>query len=176
MSCGVGHRPGSDLGLLWLWHRPTAVAWIWPLAWELPHAAGAALKKRAKNCFKIIKTIKFINIQIVKKLYNKKWELLFTFLTLKYLLSIIYLYLSYLFIFINLSYLSIYPLIYHLYHYVCMYLFYYLSVCLSVYPSIYLIYLFLVEIGPKHLESSSRQNIFFYNVPQPRIQQGWLNI
>ena len=36
MSCGVGHRRGSDLVLLWLWHRPAAAALIRPLAWE-PH-------------------------------------------------------------------------------------------------------------------------------------------
>ena len=26
VSCGVGHRHGSDPLLLWLWHRPAAVA------------------------------------------------------------------------------------------------------------------------------------------------------
>ena len=31
--------------LLWLWCRPAAVAPIGPLAWELPYASGAALKK-----------------------------------------------------------------------------------------------------------------------------------
>ena len=46
MSCGVGHRRGSNPTLLWLWHRPTAVALIKPLAWEPPYATGAALKKR----------------------------------------------------------------------------------------------------------------------------------
>ena len=46
MSCGVGHRHGSDLALLWLWHRPAAVALIGPLAWEHPYAVGAALKKK----------------------------------------------------------------------------------------------------------------------------------
>ena len=50
MSCGVGHRYGSDLVLLWLWHRSAAAAPISPLAWELPCAAGAALKKK-KNLF-----------------------------------------------------------------------------------------------------------------------------
>ena len=28
VSCGVGHRRGSNLGLLWLWYRPMAVDWI----------------------------------------------------------------------------------------------------------------------------------------------------
>ena len=36
MSCGVGHRCGSDPALLWLWCRPAAAALILPLAWELP--------------------------------------------------------------------------------------------------------------------------------------------
>ena len=49
MSCGVGHRRGSDLVLLWLWHRPAAIALIRPLAWEPPFAASVALKKDKKN-------------------------------------------------------------------------------------------------------------------------------
>ena len=49
MSYSVGHRPGSDLALLWLWHRPAAVAPIQPLAWEPPYAVGAALKKTRKK-------------------------------------------------------------------------------------------------------------------------------
>ena len=43
MSCGVGHRWGSDLVLLWLWHRPAAVALIRPLAWAPPDAIRVAL-------------------------------------------------------------------------------------------------------------------------------------
>ena len=49
MSCGVGRRCGSDQALLWLWCRPTAVGLIGPLAWELPHAANAALKGKKKK-------------------------------------------------------------------------------------------------------------------------------
>ena len=45
MSCGVGHRHGSDLVLLWLWCRLEAVVSIRPLAWEPPYAMGVALKK-----------------------------------------------------------------------------------------------------------------------------------
>ena len=44
MSCGVGQRRGSNLALLWLWHRPAAAAPVQPLAWEPKHATGAALK------------------------------------------------------------------------------------------------------------------------------------
>ena len=42
MSYGVGCRHSSDPMLLWLW--PAATAPIGPLAWEPPHAVGAALK------------------------------------------------------------------------------------------------------------------------------------
>ena len=46
MSYGVSHRLSSDPVLLWLWYRPAAVAPIWSLAWDLPCAAGAALKSQ----------------------------------------------------------------------------------------------------------------------------------
>ena len=46
MSCGVGRRFGSDLALLWLWCRPVAAALIHSLAWKLPYATGAALKRK----------------------------------------------------------------------------------------------------------------------------------
>ena len=47
VSYGVGHRFGSDLALLWLWYRPAVAAPIWPLAQELPYAAGK--KKDSRN-------------------------------------------------------------------------------------------------------------------------------
>ena len=49
MSCGVDHRRGLDLALLWLWGRTAAVAPIGPLAWEPPYAAGATLKSQKKK-------------------------------------------------------------------------------------------------------------------------------
>ena len=49
MSCGVGHTFGWDLALLWLWRRPAATAQIGPLAWEPPHASGAALKRQQQQ-------------------------------------------------------------------------------------------------------------------------------
>ena len=49
MSCGLGHRHGLDLALLWLWYRPAAAALILPLAWETPCAMGAALKIQKKK-------------------------------------------------------------------------------------------------------------------------------
>ena len=47
----VGSIPGltqwvGDLVLLWLWYRLAVVAPIQPLAWELPYAAGVALKRQ----------------------------------------------------------------------------------------------------------------------------------
>ena len=53
MSCGVGQRCGSDLVLLWLWHRPATTAPIRPLAWEPPYAAAAlkGQKDKKKNAY-----------------------------------------------------------------------------------------------------------------------------
>ena len=42
MSCALGCSHGSDPALLRLWCRLAATAPIWPLAWELPYAEGAA--------------------------------------------------------------------------------------------------------------------------------------
>jgi len=49
VSCGIGHRRGSDPALLWLWYRPAATAPIQLLAWEPPYATGAALEKGKKT-------------------------------------------------------------------------------------------------------------------------------
>ena len=49
MSCGVGHRLGLDLVMLWLQYRLAAVALNQPLAWELLYAKGAALKSKNKQ-------------------------------------------------------------------------------------------------------------------------------
>ena len=51
MSCGIGHRRGLDLTLLWLWCRPAAIAPIRLLAWEPPYAVGVALKRQKKKKF-----------------------------------------------------------------------------------------------------------------------------
>ena len=55
VSCGVGHRRGSDPTLLWLWPRPVATALIGPLAWEPPYAKGEALEKGKRQKKKQIK-------------------------------------------------------------------------------------------------------------------------
>ena len=57
MSCSVGHRGSLDLELLWLWRRLAPVAPTRPLAWELPYAAGVALKKSKKK-----KVIKYFDV------------------------------------------------------------------------------------------------------------------
>ena len=50
MSCGVGHRLGSDPIVLWLWRRPVATAPIGPpLAWERPYAMALKDKKTKVN-------------------------------------------------------------------------------------------------------------------------------
>ena len=45
-SCGIGHRCGSDLVLLWLWDRPAAATPIQPLAWERPYTSNVAIKTK----------------------------------------------------------------------------------------------------------------------------------
>ena len=45
--CRLQTRLGSVL--LWLWCSPAATALIQPLAWESPHAAVVALKKKKKK-------------------------------------------------------------------------------------------------------------------------------
>ena len=49
VSCCVGHGHGSDLALLWLWHRLVTTALIQPLAWEFPYASSVALKRQKRK-------------------------------------------------------------------------------------------------------------------------------
>ena len=63
MSCGAGHKCGSDPALLWLWCRPIAVALILPLAWELSYATGVALKGK-KKLMEITTTSRYTNLKI----------------------------------------------------------------------------------------------------------------
>ena len=46
MSCGIGRRHTSDPELLW--HRLAAAAAVRPLAWDLPYAAGVAIKSKKR--------------------------------------------------------------------------------------------------------------------------------
>ena len=49
MNCGVGHRRGLDLALLWLRCGLAAVTPIRSLAWEPPYAVSVATKKSRKE-------------------------------------------------------------------------------------------------------------------------------
>lgn len=49
MRCGVGHRCGWDLILLWLWHRLAAASPIRHLAWAPAYVVGAAIKRQKKK-------------------------------------------------------------------------------------------------------------------------------
>ena len=48
-SCSVGCRHAPGPALQWLWYRLAAAALIQPLAWGLPYAAGAALKRKKRK-------------------------------------------------------------------------------------------------------------------------------
>ena len=56
--------------LLWLWCRPAAAAPIQPLAWELPHATGVALKRKKKK-----------SVSIYESWIRKRVQILIPFLT-----------------------------------------------------------------------------------------------
>jgi len=62
MSCGIGCRCSLNLALLWLEHRPAAVALNRPLAWEPPYAVGEALKKKKRQKEK--EKTEFLTIQL----------------------------------------------------------------------------------------------------------------
>ena len=65
MSYGVGHKHGSDLALLWLRCRPAAGAPIQHLAWELPYATGAALKRKRKKKKKANRYMKMCSTSLI---------------------------------------------------------------------------------------------------------------
>ena len=72
MSYGIGHRCGSDLALVWLWHRLVATAPIRPLAWEPPYAMGVAIEKgkNTKKKKKKINSLSDFQVYIIVKLTN----------------------------------------------------------------------------------------------------------
>jgi len=67
VSCGIGHRCGSDPTLLWLWHRPAATAPIRSLAWVPPYAMGVALKGQKTKKKKKRKKIETTNSLVLDK-------------------------------------------------------------------------------------------------------------
>ena len=71
MSCGVGHRLGSDPVLLWLWLRLAAAAPIRPLGWEPPYASGATPppKKDKKRRHSSDLTVNFFTVLNQHKLW-----------------------------------------------------------------------------------------------------------
>ena len=61
MSCGVGHRHGSDPMLLWLWYRLVAKVLIRPLVWELPYCLKFGNNQKKQNKTKTNPTPKKVN-------------------------------------------------------------------------------------------------------------------
>ena len=69
----AGSIPGltqwvKDLVLLWPWCRPAAAAPVQPLAWELPHAMGVALKSKVIilkiiPIFRVLEKIKLVSAE-----------------------------------------------------------------------------------------------------------------
>ena len=57
----------TDLVFLWLWCRLAAVAPIRPLAWELPYAAGAALKSKKKEKKKEKEMNEIANKEVIER-------------------------------------------------------------------------------------------------------------
>ena len=74
LSCDVGRRCGLDPVWLWLWLWPAAVAPIWPLAWEPPHAAGVALEKAKRQKEK---KKKYIIVCVFKQTWHSFLQLFF---------------------------------------------------------------------------------------------------
>ena len=62
VSCREVLRLSSDLALLWLRRRPAAAVPIGRLAWELPYAVGAALKRLKKKKSKLKKIKVYSNV------------------------------------------------------------------------------------------------------------------
>ena len=69
MSCGVGHRRGSDPALLWRWRRPVATAPIGHLAWEPPYAMGATLEKPKRQKKKKLGKLRAKSILLTSMLF-----------------------------------------------------------------------------------------------------------
>ena len=72
MSCGVGCRLGSD-PMLWLWHRPAAVAAVQPLAQELLYATGAAIKRKGKKKKRQEYRLRLLNLPKIASYTAELW-------------------------------------------------------------------------------------------------------
>ena len=72
--------------LLWLWHRPAAVALIRCLAWQLPHDAGAAIKRKKiiHASFEYLVTI-ILNV----KQYGGKNDIILDFLKFSFVKNVL---------------------------------------------------------------------------------------
>ena len=71
LQWAVDNRCSSYPALLWLWRRQVAAALIQPVAWELPYAAGAALKCKQRNKTKQKRIHNWILTEI--KIYLPLW-------------------------------------------------------------------------------------------------------
>ena len=61
VSCGIGHKHSSDPALLWpcgIGRQLLSSMQVGPLDWELPYAAGVALKRQKKRKDTCIPTAK----------------------------------------------------------------------------------------------------------------------
>ena len=74
-SCSVGCRCDSDPVLPCLWHRLAAAALIQPLAWKLPDAAGAALKRENKKILWWPSGLRIQVVPAVAQVRSLAWEL-----------------------------------------------------------------------------------------------------
>ena len=88
MNCGVGHRPGLDPALLWLWCRLVVTVQIGPLAWEPPclrcgpKTAKRKKKEKKENVFIFLILFSFVYFQFlnITKLMYEQYDLLGNFL------------------------------------------------------------------------------------------------
>ena len=61
--------------MLWLWWRPEATVPIGPLAWEPPHAVGAALEKTKKKVETTGKSGMLYTYKLTKKKLKIEFDL-----------------------------------------------------------------------------------------------------